>query len=81
VPSAGNWGMPDGDETLAQPREAFALLGHDLRLEILLALLDRWEAARTEPQRYSELMRAVGTQDSGKFNYHLGKLRGAYLRK
>jgi hypothetical protein len=73
--------MPDGDEELAQPREAFALLGHDLRLEILLALLDRWEAAHTEPRRYSELMRAVGLQDSGKFNYHLGKLRGAYLRK
>lgn len=73
--------MTGADENLTQAREAFALLGHDLRLEILLALLDHWEAAHTEPQRYSELMRTVGIQDSGKFNYHLGKLRGTYLRK
>jgi hypothetical protein len=73
--------MPDGDERSARPREAFALLGHDLRLAILLALLDRWDGVHTEPQGYSELMRAVGVQDSGKFNYHLGKLRGTYLRK
>lgn len=73
--------MSGGRETGDNPREAFALLAHDLRLEIVLALLDRWRAARTEPQRYSELMRAVDMEDSGKFNYHLGKLRGAYLRK
>jgi hypothetical protein len=73
--------MTDGEERLAQPRDAFALLGHDLRLEILLALLSHWEAVETEPQRYSELMRAVGMEDSGKFNYHLDRLRGVYLRK
>ena len=73
--------MSDGNETPDLPREAFALLGHDLRLEILLALLDRWRAAKTEPQRYADLMRAVGLEDSGKLNYHLKKLRGAYLRK
>lgn len=73
--------MTRAEERSAQAREAFALLGHDLRLEILLALLDHWEAAHTEPQRYSDLMRTVDIQDSGKFNYHLGKLRGAYLRK
>lgn len=73
--------MPRDDEKLGRSREAFVLLGHDLRLEILLALLDRWRAAHTEPQRYSGLMRAVDMQDSGKFNYHLGKLRDVYLRK
>jgi hypothetical protein len=73
--------MTDGEGRLAQPRDAFALLSHDLRLEILLALLSHWEAVDTEPQRYSELMRAVGMEDSGKFNYHLDKLRGVYLRK
>lgn len=73
--------MTDGEERLAQPREAFALLGHDIRLEILLGLLSHWDAVNTEPQRYSELMRAVGMEDSGKFNYHLNKLRGVYLRK
>jgi hypothetical protein len=73
--------MTDGEGRLAQPRDAFALLSHDLRLEILLALLSHWDAVNTEPQRYSELMRAVGMEDSGKFNYHLDKLRGVYLRK
>jgi hypothetical protein len=70
-------GTTDGGDT----REAFSLLGHELRLETLLALLEGWRAARTEPRRYSDLMRAVGLQDSGKFNYHLGRLRGVYVRK
>ncbi|WP_267643817.1 DUF7351 domain-containing protein [Haloarchaeobius amylolyticus] len=73
--------MSDDHEQAGGPREAFELLGHDLRLEILLAFLDRWRAAHTEPQRYSDLMRAVDLQDSGKFNYHLGRLRGSYLRQ
>jgi DNA-binding transcriptional ArsR family regulator len=73
--------MRGTDEVAATPREAFSLLGHEVRLEILLALLDGWAAAQTEPRRYSELMRAIGMEDSGKFNYHLGRLRGAYLRK
>jgi len=62
-------------------REAFSLLGHDIRLDILVALLDNWAAAYTEPIRYAELMEAVGVDDSGKFNYHLGKLRGAYVQQ
>ncbi len=62
-------------------REAFALLGHDIRLEILLALLEDWLAAYTEPKSYAELMDAVGMEDSGKFNYHLDKLRGVYVRQ
>lgn len=70
----------DGDADEAA-REAFALLGHDLRLEIVLALLERWRAAATDPTGYADLMRAVGLEDSGKFNYHLQKLRGVYVRK
>lgn len=62
-------------------REAFALLGHDIRLEILLALLEDWLAAYTEPKSYAELMDAVEMEDSGKFNYHLDKLRGVYVRQ
>jgi hypothetical protein len=38
-------------------------------------------AAYTEPIPYAELMDAVGVEDSGKFNYHLGKLRGAYVQQ
>ncbi|WP_434523177.1 winged helix-turn-helix domain-containing protein [Halorubrum sp. AS12] len=62
-------------------QEAFALLGHDIRLDILVALLDNWVAAYTEPIPYAELMDAVEVEDSGKFNYHLGKLRGAYVQQ
>jgi len=74
-------GGKSGDERAEAIREAFALLGHEVRLDILLALLENWRAARTEPRSYSELMRAVDMRDSGKFNYHLKRLRGAYVRK
>ncbi|MFC4988497.1 DUF7351 domain-containing protein [Saliphagus infecundisoli] len=73
--------MGTDEDLLADAREAFALLGHDLRLEILLALLAEWEAIYTEPVGYAELMAAVGVEDSGRFNYHLQRLRGAYVRK
>ena len=62
-------------------REAFDLLGHDIRLGILLALLEDWLAAYTEPKSYAELMDAVGMEDSGKFNYHLDKLRDVYVHQ
>ncbi|NUB90732.1 ArsR family transcriptional regulator [Haloterrigena sp. SYSU A121-1] len=62
-------------------REAFSLLNHEIRLEILLALLEDWEAVYTEPKSYAELMDAVGMRDSGQFNYHLDKLRGVYVRE
>jgi hypothetical protein len=62
-------------------RDAFSLLAHDIRLDIVLALLDNWAAVYTEPQSYSALMDAVGMEDSGKFNYHLDKLLGVYVAK
>jgi hypothetical protein len=68
--------------------EAFSLLAHDIRLDILRAFFDHWRSVHSEteggqarPLSYSELMRAVGMQDSGKFNYHLEKLRGVYVEK
>ena len=70
---------PDGDR--ASIREAFSLLAHDIRLDIVLALLENWAAVYTEPQSYSDLMDAVGMRDSGKFNYHLDKLRGVYVEQ
>ncbi|MFA9501847.1 winged helix-turn-helix domain-containing protein [Natrinema sp. H-ect1] len=73
--------MSPDDESAAAVRDAFSLLGHEIRLEILLALLEDWHAVYTEPRSYAELMDAVGMRDSGKFNYHLDKLRGVYVRK
>ncbi|MDQ2050088.1 winged helix-turn-helix domain-containing protein [Natronolimnohabitans sp. A-GB9] len=72
---------PLEDEPDIDAREAFSLLGHEIRLEILLALLEDWVAIYTEPKSYAELMEAVGIRDSGKFNYHLEQLRGIYVRK
>jgi len=74
-------GGDSGSGGRAGVREAFSLLAHDIRLDIVLALLENWAAVYTEPQSYSELMDAVGMEDSGKFNYHLDKLRGVYVEQ
>jgi hypothetical protein len=73
-------GGDEGGER-ADVREAFSLLAHDIRLDIVLALLENWAAVYTEPQSYSELMDAVELRDSGKFNYHLDKLTGVYVEQ
>ncbi|AFK20219.1 ArsR family transcriptional regulator [Haloferax mediterranei ATCC 33500] len=70
------------------PEEAFSILGHEVRLDILRAFFDTYEPldpdslSEVKDKRhlsYSELMAAVDMQDSGKFNYHLEKLRGVYV--
>lgn len=57
------------------PEEVFALLGNELRVDILRALADE-----TEPRSFSALRTAVGERDSGKFNYHLRKLVDTFVR-
>lgn len=63
----------DEDEVAA---DAFGTLSDPTRVAILRAL---WGAR--EPRSYSETMDAVGIRDSGRFNYHLGKLTGRFVRK
>lgn len=62
--------------------EAFAALGDETRVAILEALVD---ARREDPENaalsFSDLRERVGVQDSGRFNYHLGKLRGQFLEE
>lgn len=58
------------------PADAFALVGDETRLAILEAL---WRLAG--PASFSEIREEVGTHDSAQFNYHLGKLRGQFVRK
>jgi DNA-binding transcriptional ArsR family regulator len=63
----------------ARAAEAFAALSDETRLAILLAL---WEAY--DPDRgvsFSALREALSDPDSGGFSYHLGKLRGRFLRE
>lgn len=60
--------------------DAFAALGDDTRVAILEALVD---ARREDPENpalsFSALRERVGVADSGRFNYHLGKLRGQFV--
>ena len=68
---------PSSDGSPDTPAAAFALFGHELRVEILLALWD----AEGHAMSYAALQRAVGEADSGKFNYHLSKLAGRFVGK
>jgi hypothetical protein len=63
------------DEGLSPP-EAFAILGNETRLGALQAL---WEA--DGPMSFAELQREVAPDDTGNFNYHLGKLTGHFVRQ
>lgn len=56
------------------PEDAFAVVGHEIRMDILVAL---WQAE--ESLSYSELQEAVGVEDNGQFNYHLTKLVGRFV--
>jgi DNA-binding transcriptional ArsR family regulator len=55
---------------------AFAAVADELRVGILREL---WHA--DEPLSFSELRERVGVRDSGRFNYHLGELRGRFVEK
>lgn len=71
--------MPDSERETdggLSPEEAFSLLSDGTRVEILREI---WESP--EPLTFSELRDRVGTEDSGLFNYHLGKLTGHFVRR
>ncbi|APW98414.1 transcriptional regulator [Halobiforma lacisalsi AJ5] len=57
--------------------EVFGALADDIRVNILRFL-------RTHPEEtasFSTLQDATGVEDSGRFNYHLGKLTDRFVRK
>jgi DNA-binding transcriptional ArsR family regulator len=62
--------------------DAFAALGDETRVAILEAFVD---ARRGNPWKpalsFSELRERAGVEDSGRFNYHLGKLRPRFLEE
>lgn len=69
------------------PDEAFAVLGNDIRLDIVRVLWnadavhqydDVSDTARTVS--FSELRRRVDIDDNGKFNYHLSQLVPHFVR-
>lgn len=57
--------------------DAFAALSDPTRVAILRALWEHEESAVS----FSALRAAVGTEDSGRFNYHLGKLTDEFVTK
>jgi hypothetical protein len=59
------------------PADAFAALSDPVRVGVLRAL---WEAD-DQSASFSELYDAVDVDDSGRFNYHLDKLLGRFVRK
>jgi hypothetical protein len=69
-----------GDATRAT--EAFSALGNETRLAILLALWEAYDPARPdEGVPFSALRERVGVRDSGRFNYHLDRLEGRFVRR
>ena len=62
------------DDVLHDAAETFAAVSHPFRLQILDALEES-----EVPIRYSSLMDAVGTRNSGQLNYHLSELVGRFV--
>ena len=75
-------GGRDADMTDADPAAAFDALGDETRVAILRALVEhRREHPRQPELSFSALRKRVGASDSGRFNYHLGKLRDRFVEK
>lgn len=55
--------------------DAFAALGNEARIEVLKQLGDA-----DGPLSFTELRDRVGMRDPGQFNYHLGELKGHFVR-
>jgi len=62
--------------------EAFALLGDETRLAIMLALWEAYDpAADDNVVSFSELYEQVDYDNAGNFSYHLDQLDGQFVRK
>jgi hypothetical protein len=79
---------PDIDLDGLSPDQAFAILGNEIRLEVIRVLW-RADAAHeyddgsdiAETMSYSELRTEVDIDDNGKFNYHLSQLAPHFVRR
>jgi len=66
--------MPVETAESLPPEEAFAVLGNEIRIDVLRTL-----AAADEPLAFSELYDRVDVADSGQFNYHLDQTLGHFV--
>lgn len=74
---------PDGEvpDTLP-PDHAFTLVGNETRISILKALWTAYDPyAADNAISFSKLFDLAGAEDTGNFNYHLGKLTGHFVRR
>lgn len=67
------------DRSTVSPEDAFALIGHEIRVQILevLANTDRED----RPLTFSEIRSQLDDIDSAHFNYHLNELVGHFLKR
>ena len=62
--------------------EAFALLGNETRLAILLTLWEEYDPHTADnAMLFSELFERVDYDDHGSFSYHLKQLSGQFVRR
>jgi hypothetical protein len=59
--------------------DVFELLGQEVRVEILRALLAARRGSADPFLSFTELKDAVGVRDAGRFNYHLNQLLGTLV--
>lgn len=82
---ARSTGLPlDADAGVAglHATEAFALLGNETRLAILLALWEAYEPGEDDNAvSFSDLFDRVDYDDAGNFSYHLEQLTGQFVRR
>lgn len=72
----------DNRDNIESIDDAFSVLKDETRLEILLELTEvASEQGIGEGLTFSELRDRVDVKDSGRFNYHLNKLRGDFVAK
>ncbi|PSP54701.1 transcriptional regulator [Halobacteriales archaeon QS_1_67_19] len=62
------------------PEEAFLLFADETRVDILRVLGEAWADEWPGLLSYAELMDRVDATDSGRFNYHLQRLVGQFVR-
>jgi len=70
-----------GSRERLDPAEAFSLLADGNRVDILLTLGDATEFGEVHALSFSELRREVDIADSGRFNYHLDRLVGTFVKE
>jgi DNA-binding transcriptional ArsR family regulator len=72
----------DGERSAPEFVDAFSLLADDTRLRVIVTLYEHGCIGPDSPAlTFSELRRLVGVGDTGRFNYHLRRLRESFVSR